>query len=39
MNINYFKFQGRKSVVSEFYEEIIFQDPTPYMHNLLTTTR
>lgn len=31
--------QGRKTVVSEFYDEIVFQDPTQYMHTLLTTTR
>ena len=29
--------QGRKTVVSEFYDEIIFQDPTQNMHALLTT--
>jgi len=26
---------GRKSLVSEFYEEIVFQDPTQYLHHLL----
>jgi len=31
--------QGRKTVVSEFYDELVFQDPTQYMHTLLTTTR
>ena len=31
--------QGRKSVISECYDEIIFQDPTHYMYTLLTTTR
>ena len=31
--------QGRKTVVSEFYDEIIFQDPTQNMHALLTTAR
>jgi len=31
--------QGRKTVVSEFYDEIVLQDPTQYMHTLLTTTR
>jgi len=31
--------QGRTTVVSEFYDEIVFQDPTQYMHTLLTTTR
>jgi len=31
--------KGGKSVVSEFYDEIIFQDPTQYIQPLLTTTR
>jgi YEATS domain-containing protein 4 len=31
--------QGRKTLVSEFYEEIVFQDPTVLMQHLLTTTR
>merc|ERR1712080_498511 len=31
--------QGRKSVISEVYDEVIFQDPTQYMYTLLTTTR
>merc|ERR1719351_526144 len=31
--------QGRKSVISECYDEVIFQDPTQYMYTLLTTTR
>jgi hypothetical protein len=31
--------QGRKVLVSEFYEEIVFQDPTVLMQHLLTTTR
>ncbi|KAK3099191.1 hypothetical protein FSP39_000791, partial [Pinctada imbricata] len=30
---------GKKSLVAEFYDEMIFQDPTPMMHQLLTTTR
>lgn len=29
----------KKTLVSEFYEEIVFQDPTAYMHQLLTSTR
>ncbi|XP_065343509.1 YEATS domain-containing protein 4 [Cloeon dipterum] len=28
---------AKKSVVSEYYEEIVFQDPTALMHTLLTT--
>jgi len=31
--------EGKKVVVSEFYDEIIFQDPTQYMQPLLTSTR
>ncbi len=31
--------QGRKTVVSECYDEIIFHEPTQYIHTLLTTTR
>ncbi len=31
--------QGRKTVISEYYDEIIFQEPTQYIHTLLTTTR
>jgi len=31
--------QGKKTLVSEFYEEIVFQDPTVLMQHLLTTTR
>ena len=31
--------QGKKTVVSEFYDEIVFQDPSPNLHALLTTTR
>eukprot|EP00095_Tigriopus_kingsejongensis_P012109 snap_masked-scaffold97_size377342-processed-gene-0.1 protein:Tk12109 transcript:snap_masked-scaffold97_size377342-processed-gene-0.1-mRNA-1 annotation:"yeats domain containing protein 4" len=31
--------QGRKTVVSENYDEIIFQEPTQYINTLLTTTR
>lgn len=31
--------QAKKNVVSEFYDEIIFQDPTQYIQPLLTTTR
>jgi len=31
--------QGNKVVVSEFYDEIIFQDPTQFIHPLLTSTR
>ena len=31
--------QGRKSVIAEVYDEVIFQDPTQYMYTLLTTTR
>jgi YEATS domain-containing protein 4 len=27
---------GKKPVVSEFYEEIVFQEPTAMMHQLLT---
>lgn len=27
---------GKKPVVSEFYEEIVFQEPTVMMHQLLT---
>lgn len=30
---------GKKILVSEFYEEIVFQDPTALMQNLLTNTR
>lgn len=30
---------GKKNFVSEFYEEIIFQDPTALMQHLLTNTR
>uniref|UniRef100_A0A1B6G4R2 YEATS domain-containing protein 4 n=1 Tax=Cuerna arida TaxID=1464854 RepID=A0A1B6G4R2_9HEMI len=30
---------GRKTLVSEFYEEMVFQDPTAFMQHLLTTTR
>jgi YEATS domain-containing protein 4 len=28
---------GKKTLVSEFYEEIVFQDPTALMQTLLTT--
>ena len=28
---------GKKSVVSEFYDEMMFQDPTAIMHQLLTS--
>ena len=31
--------KSQKTVVSEFYDEIIFQDPTQYIQPLLTTTR
>jgi len=31
--------QGKKTVVSESYDEIIFQDPTPNMNTFLTTAR
>lgn len=31
--------QGRKTVVSECYDEIIFHEPTQYIHTLLTVTR
>lgn len=31
--------QGKKTVVSENYDEIIFQDPTQYIHTFLTNTR
>lgn len=31
--------QGRKTVISEFYDEIIFQDPTANLLTLLNTTR
>ncbi|CAH1773060.1 unnamed protein product [Owenia fusiformis] len=30
---------GKKALVQEFYDEIIFQDPTTMMHQALTTTR
>ncbi|XP_033219849.1 YEATS domain-containing protein 4 isoform X3 [Belonocnema kinseyi] len=30
---------GKKSLVSEFYEEIVFQDPTALMQHLLTSTK
>lgn len=30
---------GKKMLVSEFYEEIVFQDPTVLMQSLLTNTR
>ncbi|XP_063974520.1 YEATS domain-containing protein 4 [Diachasmimorpha longicaudata] len=30
---------GKKNLVSEFYEEIVFQDPTALMQHLLSTTR
>ncbi|KAF4532355.1 hypothetical protein B566_EDAN003659 [Ephemera danica] len=30
---------GKKTLVSEFYEEIVFQDPTALMQTLLTTTQ
>ena len=30
---------GKKTVVSEWYDEMIFQDPTAMMHSLLTATR
>nr|XP_039248474.1 YEATS domain-containing protein 4-like [Styela clava] len=30
---------GKKTVVSEWYDEMIFQDPTAMMHSLLTSTR
>lgn len=30
---------GKKSLVSEFYEEIIFQDPTALMQQLLSSTK
>lgn len=29
---------GKKNLVSEFYEELVFQDPTVYMKQILTTT-
>lgn len=28
-----------KGIVSESYDEIVFQDPTQYMHHLLTNTK
>ena len=31
--------QGQRCVVSENYDEILFTDPTHYMHTLLTNTR
>ncbi|PSN32407.1 YEATS domain-containing protein 4 [Blattella germanica] len=31
--------QGKKTLVSEFYEEIVFQEPTVLMQHALTTTR
>ncbi|KAK0179195.1 hypothetical protein PV327_008009 [Microctonus hyperodae] len=31
--------QGKKNLVSEFYEEIVFQDPTALMQHLLSSTR
>ena len=31
--------KNQRTVVSEFYDEIIFQDPTQYIQPLLTTTR
>jgi len=31
--------KNQKTVVSEFYDEIIFQDPTQFIQPLLTTTR
>lgn len=31
--------QGRKSVISECYDEILFQDPTHYLYTLVTNTR
>jgi len=31
--------QGNKVVISEYYDEIIFQDPTQFIHPLLTSTR
>nr|CAD7398974.1 unnamed protein product [Timema cristinae] len=30
--------QARKTLISEFYEEIVFQDPTNLMHHMLTST-
>lgn len=30
---------GKKSLVSEFYDEIIFQDPTALMQHLLNSTK
>lgn len=30
---------GKKSLVSEFYEEIVFQDPTALMQHLLSSNR
>ncbi|NXG07510.1 YETS4 protein, partial [Sakesphorus luctuosus] len=30
---------GKKTIVSEFYDEMIFQDPTAMMQQLLTTSR
>lgn len=30
---------GRKTLVSEFYEEMVFQDPTAFMQHMLTNTR
>lgn len=30
---------GKKNLVSEFYEEIVFQDPTQLMQHLLSSTR
>ena len=39
-NLNFFlEFQGRQAVVSEFYDEIVFQDPTQTMHSLLKNAR
>ncbi|KAL1138053.1 hypothetical protein AAG570_009748, partial [Ranatra chinensis] len=29
---------GKNTLVSEFYEEIVFQDPTAFMQHILTTT-
>lgn len=30
---------GKKNLVSEFYDEIIFQDPTALMQHLLSSTK
>lgn len=30
---------GKESLVSEFYEEIVFQDPTALMQHLLNSSR